>query len=45
MDSEQRDISAHILLQAEQTVMHRLVNKEISLFSQGTFLLSQALAN
>lgn len=45
MDSEHHDISAHILLQAEYTVMHRLVDKEVSLFTEGTSVIIQEHAN
>lgn len=39
MEPEHRDISATILIEVPNTVMHRFVNKEKNLFTTGTFIL------
>ena len=44
MEAEQRDISATILTEVPNTVMHRFVDQQKSLFTSGTYYLIQGHA-
>ena len=44
MEGEQRDISATILTEVPNTVMHRFVDQQKNLFTSGTHIVIQAHA-